>query len=742
MENTAFQENLIFALDIGTRSIIGMVGRLEGERVNVLAVEKAEHAGRAMVDGQIENIDKVAGLAGEVKKRLEKQLDLELRRVSIAAAGRALRTQRVTYEIELPDVQLITEETISRLEAGAISAAEAEFAGESGEEQAQRRFYLVGYSVCQYYLDDYMMSSLKDHHGRHIRADIIATFLPGEVVESLYTTMHKIDLEVASITLEPIAAINAAIPESLRLLNLALADVGAGTSDIAACRDGSVIGYTMATIAGDEVTEAIMKEYLVDFQTAEMIKAQLDERGDIVFTDVLGFEQKISYDDVMECVGQTTEKLCAEIAAKIKEVNGGVPSAVFLSGGGSRLKGLREGVINALEMNPGRVAIAGNNFQIHAFSEGFDINNPEYATPIGILVSSGLNLINDSFQITLNGRPAKLFRSGAFSARDLLMMNGYSYQDMIGRSGKNIVVSVNGERTVFYGTHAEPAVLKINGREGKLSDTIHAGDEITFTPAVNGATPEAALKDIKGISSAKRVRLNGESVALSTPLKFGDVITFVQPGTAEEILDDEDAEAYVAIEGTGMQDSLPEPPMEREAPANAETPVNAEMPANAEAPANVVAPIKAEAPVNAGVHANNAEAPTNAEAPEPANAGVPVNAEAPANAEAPVNNAVAPTNAEAQVNAVAPVSAEAPRSVAPAPAPLPSVTFMLNDKPLTLMRRGKDNPYLLMDMLEYADLDFNHLRGEVVLLVNGKNGYFQQPLREGDSISIFEREKA
>ncbi len=123
LENTSFQNNLVFALDIGTRSIIGMVGRLQDDRVNILAVEKAEHTGRAMVDGQIENIDKVAALAGEVKKRLEKQLDVELKRVSIAAAGRALRTQRVTYEIELPDVQLVTEETVSRLEAGAISAA-------------------------------------------------------------------------------------------------------------------------------------------------------------------------------------------------------------------------------------------------------------------------------------------------------------------------------------------------------------------------------------------------------------------------------------------------------------------------------------------------------------------------------------------------------------------------------------------------------------------------------------------
>ncbi len=63
-------------------------------------------------------------------------------------------------------------------------------------------------------------------------------------------------------------------------------------------------------------------------------------------------------------------------------------------------------------MDANRVAIAGNNFKISAFSDEYDLNNPEYTTPLGITVSSGLNLINDSFRVTLNGRAAKLFRSG------------------------------------------------------------------------------------------------------------------------------------------------------------------------------------------------------------------------------------------------------------------------------------------------------------------------------------------
>lgn len=725
---------VIFALDIGTRSIIGMVGCLEGGKVNILGIERAEHARRTMIDGQIENIDKVAAVAAEVKKGLEKQLDVQLKRVHIAAAGRALRTQRVTFEMELPEVQLITEEIVSRLEAGAISAAEETFARESGAEDMDRRFYLAGYSICQYYLDDYIMSSLKDHHGKVIRVDIIATFLPGEVVESLYTTMHKIGLEVASITLEPIAAINAVIPEELRLLNLALADIGAGTSDIAACRDGSVIGYTMATIAGDEITETIMKEYLVDFRTAEEIKMRLENREDIVFLDVLGFEQTIPYDQLMNCINKTTEKLCREISEKIKEVNGGVPSAVFLSGGGSRLKGLREGVIDSLEMTPNRVGIAGNNFKTHAFSEKYDLNNPEYATPLGIMISAGLNLINDSFQIILNGKPAKLFRSGVFNVRDLLMMNGYAYQDMIGRAGKNVAVTVNGKRVVFPATPTEPAVLTINGEEGRLSDMVHAGDMIEFRPAVNGKTPEVKLEELEGIIGADNICLNGEAVtSLQTLLRFGDKITFDVTEASQQWAEQAAEAARLAAEAETeeAEEVLPVPEhvsvMEDMIPIAAVAPIATSAPKPSVVRTTVIAPEEKEAETAPVQTESVVQMPVKAEeAKEEAEA-----------AESTESAGVAEIVKEEVSAELAPVIPLVPQETV-----LPQsvgITFTLNDKPLTLVRREKGNPYLLMDMLQYSGVDFGNLKGEVVLLVNGTNGYFQQPLQAGDIISIYEK---
>ena len=119
----------------------------------------------AMIDGQIENIDKVAALAGKVKQRLESKLHFKLERVCVAAAGRALRTKRAEFEMELTGTDLIDDEVISRLEAGAISKAEEAFDAENRAVEDGRRFYLVGYTVCQYYLDKYMISSLEGSPG-------------------------------------------------------------------------------------------------------------------------------------------------------------------------------------------------------------------------------------------------------------------------------------------------------------------------------------------------------------------------------------------------------------------------------------------------------------------------------------------------------------------------------------------------------------------------------------------------
>lgn len=659
MEERKTQGNLVFALDIGTRSVVGVVGEPREGKLKVLAVEVAEHDGRSMVDGQIDDIHRVANLARNVTKRLEDRLGVKLTQVSVAAAGRALQTQRGSFALDLPVEQNIDEETISRLEAGAVSKAE-EALQETGENWQQ--MFLVGYTISQYRLDNYPLNVLLDHKGRHVEVDVVATFLPGEVVESLYTAMRAADLQVVNVTLEPIAAMNAAIPAELRLLNLALVDIGAGTTDIAICRNGSVVGYTMATIAGDEITEAIMKAFLVDFSTAETMKRSMNKGDSISYKDILGLENTISYEEIFNVIQEPMEHLAHAIADQVMEVNTTAPSAIFLAGGGSKLSGLRVKVAASLSMDEKRVAIAGNNFGKSAYADEINIENPEYTTPLGIAISAGLGLLNDSYMITLNGELAKLFRSGLLTVRDVLLMNGYTYKDMIGRTGKSLNIILDDQKIMFRGEPAAPAVMTLNGEECTISTVVHAGDRVDFTPSRSGADAHKTLGELLGEDFVGRVLLNNREAPLDTPLKSNDVILTLGGSSPMP----EGVEAWADLDE--FQEPQPQPTTVR----GAVTP----------------APIEKTAP-----------------------------------AAAPVT----PAEPAAQSQAQTPAEPAAGEN---------TISFLLNDEPLTLPMKKGGQPYYLMDLLEHSGIDFDRLDRSVYLGINGKEAGFQGVLKAGDRIEI------
>ena len=664
-------KDLIFALDIGTRSIVGVVGRLVKDRFQVLAVESAEYSKRTMLDGQIDDIAGVAELARTVTDRLGHKLEVDLQRVCVAAAGRALRTQRGVFGMDLADGRAINANDIGEMEAGAVSAAEELL---RRQEETAQQFYLVGYTVAQYRLDNYPLNTLQGHSGKHAEAEVVATFLPGEVVDSLYSAMQQAKLQVASLTLEPIAAMNAAIPAELRLLNLALVDIGAGTSDIALCRDGSVVGYTMVTQAGDEITETLMRAFLVDFQTAEQIKRSCGQEDLIHYTNILGFEERVSTQEVQETIREPMERLANAIAQQIMEINGGAPSALFLAGGGSKLADFRAKMAAVMGMEDKRVALAGNNFARSAFAEDIDLNNPEYATPLGIAISAGLGLLNDSYVVKLNGQTAKLFRNGSLTIKDILLMNGYTYSDLVGKTGQSLSITIDGRRMMYRGELAMPASLKVNGKEATITTVISAGDHIDFIPAKSGANAEKTLEDVLGKDFVGRALVNNVEVPYSTQLRQGDAVL-----TLRKVV-------------LGQQSSM-EPQQVTEVP-------------EIKVPVAERTMFVEEKPV----------VEEKIMIPEPE-----IAEQAKEQAEPIVEKAAEPEETE-QTPVQLPVHRD--------------LSIFFNDEPFFLPGKESGEPYYLMDLLEYSGIDFKKLDRRVRMEVNGEECGFQTALQQGDHVLI------
>lgn len=502
----------IFALDIGTRSIIGIVGIPEGDLFRILDVEVQEHTKRAMIDGQIEDIDQTAKIAGMVKSRLEEKMGITLKDVFVAAAGRALRTQKASFEIQLDPKESIREQKVLELELGAIQEARNAI-----EDVGKDSLYCVGHSVIRYYLDDYPLSTLLSHKGSIAKVEIIATFLPNEVVESLYTAMEKTGLNVASVTLEPIAAMNAIIPSELRMLNLALVDVGAGTSDIALSNAGSVSAYTMATTAGDEITETIVREFLVDFETAEGIKISLSKNvGNIEYQDILGFTYTIAPTDVEEKIRLAVENLSKIICERIMEMNEKPTAAVFLVGGGSQIPGLCNNVAKKLGIAENKVAVGGSNYMKRLVVADIDIKGPEFATPVGIALTAVMSRARESFVITINGQKKHVFKAGTLSVMDVLMMSGYKQNQIMGRSGQSITVEINQQKKVIRGGYPTPATIKVNGKSGSISTPVQTDDVITFEPALQGIDASPSIQDVVEHWEQFQVILNDTRIPTGT----------------------------------------------------------------------------------------------------------------------------------------------------------------------------------------------------------------------------------
>lgn len=734
--------DLVFGLDIGTRSIVGTVGyKNREEKFIVVAQAVIPHDTRAMLDGQIHDIAKVADTIVKVKERLEEMTGRTYRDVCIAAAGRVLKTIEEEAEVVFGAETVVTNEHVYSLDMLAVEKAHARLREQEGEDI---RFYCVGYSVKQYYQNDYPISNLEGHKCNKVKTELIATFLPDEVVDGLYAAVERAGLYVSNLTLEPIAAINVAIPERFRLLNIALVDVGAGTSDISITRDGSIIAYGMIPAAGDKFTECLAKHYLVDFQEADRLKCASTLQDEVEFHDIMGLPMTVSSAEVAEAVKETVQSITKSVADKIIELNGDrTVSAVFVVGGGGKIRGFIESLAEYLDLPKERVALRGTEVLggVTFLQEDVQVDSL-LVTPIGICLNYYEQRNNFIF-VYINEERIRLYDNNRLTILDAALQIGLPNEELFPQRGDAVNYTINGERRMLRGEPGEAAVIRLNGEETGISTPIGQNDVIEVIPSTKG---KSAVLEIGGLAEYKStlsyyvngklvtcprlVSVNGNLVSEYYEIQDGDVIEVRDYYTLRQVLEFMD----VTIEGIAEVNHLPamadtkvyenfsvdfvigEPMLREEAPVVEEI-----------VPGENAVGIGPEGAVEPAIEETlPTEEPVLEMQSVPSREPVLETKGEPS--QEPMMEEILPTEEPVLVTQTEP---ETDKTVQTA---TDQISITVNGDPVVL--KGK-NSYIMVDVLDFYPIDTSVAHGErLEIMKNGIDSNFTEPVFDGDAVII------
>ena len=542
------KENITFALDIGTRTVIGLLLKEGKNKYEIVESEVVEHDTRAMLDGQIHNVNQVARQVKIVRDRLEDKVGIELKKVSIAAAGRALKTITREQSINFGTKKRVTQKDVQQLEYAGVQAAQRELAHNS-PEQRPGDYHFVGYSVIEYQLDDLFIKNLVGQRGNVIRTKLIATFLPRIVIDSLLSVINQVDLEVEHLTLEPIAASHMVIPREMYNFNLALIDIGAGTADIAITRGGTMTGYAMVPVAGDEITESLAEEYMLDYKKAEDVKRRLISEDSITTRNILGSEITVEKYEAFQAVEPEVKRLVELVVKEIFTINEKSPQALMCIGGGSLTPLLTEKLASALELEKNRVGIRDCSDLETVRGRIRGIEGTQALTPIGIAVTSCESQSQTIFvNVEVNGNNVQIFSLEQPTISDALLTAEVDLNQLKGKPGMGLTCTVNGDLKTVKGDMGSQGKIFLNGKRAQLEDVIKSGDKIEFKPGREGKDASAVVADVIPENLTKKsitlddtevtikpeIYQNGNLVKGDSPLLDGASIKYHIPETISE----------------------------------------------------------------------------------------------------------------------------------------------------------------------------------------------------------------
>lgn len=374
-------DQIIVGLDIGTTKIACLVGKKnEYGKLELLGMGKAESVGvRRGVVSHITPAVQAIRLAVEQAKL---NADTEISVVNVGIAGQHIKSLQHRGVITLDNL----EEEISQKDIDALI------------EDMHKLVLPPGESIIHVLPQDFIVdneSGIKDPIGMSgIRLEANFHIITGLVtaVQNIYKCVRKADLEVADLTLEPLASSDAVLSAEEKEAGVALVDIGGGTTDVAIFQDGIIRHTAVIPFGGNIITDDIKEGCTIIRKQAELLKVKFgsalaseNQANDIVVIPGLNGRdpKEISIKNLAHIIQARMEEIIEQVYFEIR--NSGFErkliAGIVITGGGAQLKHIPQ----LFEYLTGMDTRIGYPTE-HLASGNEKVSSPMYATGVGLVL--------------------------------------------------------------------------------------------------------------------------------------------------------------------------------------------------------------------------------------------------------------------------------------------------------------------------------------------------------------------
>jgi cell division protein FtsA len=378
---------IVVGLDIGTTKIVAIVGRRnEFGKIEILGMGKSESFGVAR--GVVQNIDQTVQSIRTAVAEAEAKSGVDIKVVNVGIAGQHIKS----LQHRGIKTRSSVEEEISQKDIDSLIDDMFKLVMLPGEE-------IIHVLPQEYIIDN--EQGIKNPIGMSgIRLEANFHIITGQIAaaRNIYKCVHKANLEVSELTLEPLASADAVLSDEEKEAGVVLVDIGGGTTDVAIFQDGIIRHTAVIPFGGNVITEDIKEGCTIIKSQAELLKikfgsALASENQENEIVSIPGLRgrahKEISVRNLSAIIQARMEEIVEHVYYEIK--NSGYEkkliAGIVITGGGAQLKHVTQLVEYITGMDT-RVGYPNE----HLAKGNEDVTSPLFATSVG-LVMKGVQMI-------------------------------------------------------------------------------------------------------------------------------------------------------------------------------------------------------------------------------------------------------------------------------------------------------------------------------------------------------------